>query len=157
MECEEGDEGCYHNESCADDDADCMEYVKCADDDQDCIAHGGWSDDGHDDAGDDVEPVEYDDGWSDDGWTSAAYASQEVQNEKSTPVWPFLLAGLVACVVGVMFVVSRRKRRSEAQESGSVSDGAAAKRKRVFNFGKKKQGALNEDFDNEDNYVEMSH
>jgi hypothetical protein len=119
----------------------------------------GWQDDGHAATDDATAAVEYDDGWSDDGWTSnasASYASKGIQNSASTPVWPFLVAALVAGVVGVMFVVSRRKRRSDAEESLNGTAATSSKRKRLFNFGRKKKGSLGEDFDNEDNYVEMS-
>lgn len=184
VECYEGDQGCYHNLICqyGDDDSNCMEWIKCQDDDQDCqvwikcdddsqdcmsnIANG-WNGDGHDDS---TQPVQDDatsstSGWGADGWSAsnldangAAYASKEVENSGGMPVWPFVVGALVAGVVGAMFVVSRRKRREE--QNDHPLDGAIKKRQRLFSgFSRKKQGALNEDFDNEDdqpNFIEIS-
>jgi hypothetical protein len=131
------------------------------------IQPSGWSDDGHannnDDKGD--APLQYDDdAWQNDGWSSnnldqgSSYASTEVQNGKSTPVWPFLVAALVAGVIGAMFVVSRRKRRLDQEEH--PLDGAVKKRQRLFAGMSKKKGALVEDFDNEEetrpNFIEIS-
>ncbi|KAL3783443.1 hypothetical protein ACHAWO_011925 [Cyclotella atomus] len=162
--CQEGDANCYLFVTCANDDQDCMTYITCDDDSSNCVANvqpNGWSDDGH--AATDDAAVVYDDAWSDDGWTAnaaatnnASYATSAVQNSSSTPVWPFLVAALVAGVVGVMFVVSRRKRRSDAEESLNETATTTKSRKRLFNFGRKKKGSINDDFDNEDNYVEMS-
>jgi hypothetical protein len=143
---------------CQDDDQDCQTWITCSDDSANCMSNGGWSDDGHTDDGTDDAPIQYDDdAWQNDGYASnnlqGSYATKAVQNDASTPVWPFLLAALVAGVVGVAFVVLRRKKRQSEADDSSV---ASTKRRRLFNFGRKKQGALNEDFDNESNYVEMS-
>ena len=179
VECEEGGAGCYQNMLCTENDDDCLEYIQCPDDDQDCqmwikcdddaencmanINPDGWGDDGHNDDG--KAGWGDDDGWYDDGWTSSnldqgSYATGTDMNGKTTPIWPFLVAALVAGVIGAIFVVSRRKRR--IQESGHPLDGAVKKRQRLFagmNTRNRKQGALNEDFDNEDekpNFIEIS-
>lgn len=179
IQCQEGDAGCYQNILCKEDDADCMEYITCADDDQDCqmwikcdddsedcMANiqpdNYWDDDGHTD--DNAANVEYDDdAWANDGWTSnnldqgSSYASTEVQNGKPTPVWPFLVAALVAGCVGAMFVVSRRKRRIEMDQH--PLDGAVKKRQRLFSGLSKKQNSLAaNDFENDDkpSFIEIS-
>ncbi|KAL3783437.1 hypothetical protein ACHAWO_011919 [Cyclotella atomus] len=185
VECQQGDAGCYQNTLCHENDANCMQYISCAEDDQDCqmwikcdddmedcMANINpadyWSDDGHggnDDAAatDDAANVQGDDDkWANDGWTSnnldqgSSYASTEVQNGKSTPVWPFLLAALVAGCIGAAIVVTRRKRRAEMSEH--PLDGAVKKRQRLFNGFNKKNGLAAEDFENEDkpNFIEIS-
>ncbi|KAL7489911.1 hypothetical protein ACHAW6_015650 [Cyclotella cf. meneghiniana] len=179
IECYEGDQGCYHNLICVngDDDANCMEWIKCQDDDQNCqvwisctddnqdCLSNSWNGDGHDDSTQAVQDDATSSGWGADGWSSsnlgangAAYASKEVENSGTVPVWPFVVGALVAGVVGAMFVVSRRKRRDDQSEH--PLDGAIKKRQRLFSgFSRKKEGALNEDFENEDgqpNFIEIS-
>jgi len=153
VNCEEGDAGCDQNIRCKDDnDADCIQYMKCPDDDVDCKES---ADDRH--SVDDLNPIEYDDGWSDDGWTNS-YSYKGGQDSGSIPIWPFSVAALVAGVIGVALVVSRRKKRAEMIEHDAVTSSTTSWRKRLFSgFNRKKQGTLNADFDNDDNYVKMSH
>jgi len=179
VECYEGDQGCYQNLICVngDDDANCMHWIKCQDDDQDCqmwincdddskdCMSNVWKGDGYDDSTQAVQDDTTSSGWGADGWSSsnlntngAAYASKEVENAGGLPIWPFVVGALVAGVMGAIFVVSRRKRREEHNDH--PLDGAIKKRQRLFaGFSRKKQGALNEDFDNEDgepNFIEIS-
>ena len=161
VECQEGDANCYQNILCKDDDADCMEYIMCEDDDQDCqmwikcdddsencmanIQLHGWGDDGYD-------------GWKSNNLDQgSSYASNGVQNGGNTPIWPFLVAAFVAGAIGAMLVVARHKRRKQRIEH--PLDGAVKKRQRLFSGLSKKQGALNEDFDDEDDkpkFIEVS-
>ena len=188
VECTEGDADCYTNALCnkdASDYADCMQtimcdnssdyydkceaWIKCEDGQSDCMQNVDleslWNGDGYATTSSSAAPapINYDDDtWGTDGWVgnnlNSSYATKGVNNAGGVPIWPFIVGALVAGVVGAAFVVSRRKRRVEQDEH--PLDGAVKKRQRLFSgFSRKKKGALNEDFDNEDDapqFVEIS-
>lgn len=123
------------------------------------------------------------DGWSDDAWGTdgytTAYASRQAQSGSGMSAWPFAVGALVACMIGAAFVIirvsltdfgiclecilgsltyltlnfespspSQRKNRSDLGGSNNTFSSF---------FSRKKQGALNEDFDkDEPNFIEIS-
>jgi len=92
------------------------------------------------------------DGWSDDAWGTdgytTAYASRQAQSGSGMSILPFAIGGLVACLIGVAFVIIRRKNRADLGGSNNTMSSF---------FSRKKQGALNEDFDkDEPNFIEIS-
>eukprot|EP00804_Cyclotella_cryptica_P003381 CCRYP_021188-RA/>CCRYP_021188-RA protein AED:0.10 eAED:0.10 QI:213/1/1/1/1/1/2/412/218 len=92
------------------------------------------------------------DGWSDDAWGSdghtTAYASRQAQSGSGMSVWPFAIGALVASVIGAAFVIIRRKQRAQLGGSNNAFSSF---------FSWKKQGALNDDFHNDEpNFIEIS-
>lgn len=73
-----------------------------------------------------------------DGWKSN---NLETGGSSNTTVWPFVVAAMVAGLVGTAFIV-KRKNREEGQETQPIEESL---KKRMKLFQKKKRGLLNDD------------